>query len=202
MKFCTLAGSRTWKPYAIEVAYHGYGGNSVGCVDHAVASGLLLFQYVSYWYWLIDQLRQQPDKAAYNDAIGTFQYDLVDLYIKIVDACSAVAYHNVLPHITGSGNIRARATLQAEPILHLAILCDELQRWDRYAAGDELTSDYEKTAMTSLEGGDIELICAGTDEKTAIFRVTDNEVVGKLNETLNNRLEGYENIVKIEALHR
>lgn len=44
--------------FAYNTAKDGYGKNGLGAVDHAVASGLILLQYTSYWYWLMTNLEK------------------------------------------------------------------------------------------------------------------------------------------------
>lgn len=43
-----LGANDTLRAYAAHVAREGYKDGKGHCVDHAVGSGLLLFQYVSY----------------------------------------------------------------------------------------------------------------------------------------------------------
>lgn len=61
------------RQYTMEVAANGYGGKA-HCVDHAVASGLLLFQYSSFWYWLMEHVRDETDDELYNEVICQFLY--------------------------------------------------------------------------------------------------------------------------------
>jgi hypothetical protein len=201
----TLGDEESLRTYAMDVAKKGYdpSGNSK-CVDHAVASGLLLFQYTTYWYWLMNEL-SKSDQAAYNDAKGRFDYSKDNMRtLGLVEACRAVAYHNVQPSVSNASRILDRVTLNTEPILFLAIVCDELQIWDRYPAGDAHLRMFEKFAEEALEGGEIELACSGTDTTIAIFRIQhsqeqDQKIVAGLNGTLRNRLSGYEDIVSIEG---
>ena len=105
----TLGSDVDLRTYAMTVAAHGYVPNgTAGCVDHAVASGLLLFQYVSYSYWLMNELR--TDIAAYDEATAGFNYDLSYLP-NLLDACRAVAYHNVQPSVSGAQAILQHITL-------------------------------------------------------------------------------------------
>ena len=80
----------TLRAYASHVATKGYVPQAKeGSVDHAVASGLLLFQYVLYWYWLMNELR--ADAVAYADVSGGFNYTIEQLHDRTVAACRAVA---------------------------------------------------------------------------------------------------------------
>ncbi len=187
------------RAYAKAVATDGYVNGKGQCVDHAVASGLLLFQYTSYWYWLMNQLRS--DKAAFDEVSGGFDYQLDLVSTWVVDACRAAAYHNVQATVRGGSAILKHVTLEKEPVLYLAILCDELQSWDRYPAGDKLLREFEKYSAKSLEGGDIELTCSGTDTRKATFRIKHDQqtlIVNDMNEILNNRLPEFAKVVSIE----
>ena len=194
----TLGPDADLRTYAMAVAAHGYVPNGTGgCVDHAVASGLLLFQYTSYWYWLLNELR--PDTAAYEEATAGFSYDLSELH-KALEACRAVAYHNVQPSVSGAQAILQGITLAEHPVLYLSIVCDELQSWDRYPAGDAVLRQFQQTAASSLEGEDIELTCAGTGIRTARFRVGHSkqaDIVNSLRETLKRKLPDYERVVVV-----
>jgi len=192
-----LDASDTLRTYAMHVANEGYKNDKGQCVDHAVGSGLLLFQYVSYWYWLMNELR--PNTTAYEDISGGFNYTVEQLRSCTVPACRAVAYHNFQPSVPGAVDVLTQITLENHPLLYLAIVCDELQRWDRYPAGDAVLQEYERTAVEWPEGDEIELSCTGTDKKVARFCISHLQqevVVDDLRTTLA-KLTGVERIVSI-----
>jgi hypothetical protein len=58
------------RDYACEVATEGYGGKNV-CADHAVTSGLFLFQYSSFWPWLIKYVHDNNTCDVYKEIAGT-----------------------------------------------------------------------------------------------------------------------------------
>lgn len=190
--------------YAGMVARKGYVTKkpTPGSVDHAVASGLLLFQYTSYWYWLMNKL---PNEQLQKKITGGHPYCIVKLKDEVLPACRAVAYHNVQSGVEGAGKILNRITLREHPILFLAILCDELQNWDRYPAGDDLFNDLKVCADGYIEGGEILLrkqkmgkaSFKGKRPDKASFKVnrTDNaHIVKKVKEGLS-RLENWKSIV-------
>jgi hypothetical protein len=189
-------GKEDLRNYALEVAKKGYVNGGDGCVDHAVASGLLLFQYTSYWYWLMLELKSDPE--AFEAVTGGHNYDVKNMHL-FVNACRAVAYHNVQPSVSGGDKILKRVTLSKEPILFLAILCDELQNWDRYPAGEKHLRGFLDYA--SLEGGDIELTCSGIETRKANVRIKHRKqsaIVDKMKTTLSDRLPDYNKIVLIK----
>jgi hypothetical protein len=190
------------REYAMTIAQEGYQKGGNGCVDHAVASGLLLFQYSSYWYWLMNALG--PETVEFRHATEGFDYNL-DVIRSIADACRSVAYHNVQLSVNGGAKILQSVTLKSQPILYLAILCDELQVWDRYPAGDALLRKFQQAAAASLEGGDIELKCNGTDKRIAHFSIQhalQKGFVKDLQTTLGVRLADYKQVAVIEELIR
>jgi hypothetical protein len=192
-----MGNGLTLENYATQVATHGYAPGTPAVVDHAVASGLLLFQYVSYWFWLMKEL----DKPAYDDAAADYNYTLENVRTNVVWACQAAAYHNVQPKVPGAQTLLDCITLEAEPVLFLAIVCDELQRWDRYPAGDAVHREFETVAGGTVEASDVELICVGADDRRALLRIDHKEkvdIVADLKRTLGARARGFEKIVQIE----
>jgi hypothetical protein len=186
------------RQYALHVASHGYVAGQQGYVDHAVASGLLLFQYVSYWYWLLAELR--ADAGVFAKVSGGHDYELSKVQNWVVEACTAVAYHNVLRSVPGADKILNRVTLKDHPILYLAIVCDELQVWDRYPAGHAALEKFAETAKGAIEGSDLELMCEGTGPTTACVRVwhpQSADIVGKRRKTLLDKIPDYEKIVTV-----
>ena len=108
-------------------------------------------------------------------------------------------YHNFQPSVPGASEVLKKITLDDYPILYLAIACDELQRWDRYPAGDAVLRNYEETAAAWPEGDDIELSCTGTDRKIARFCIAharQTATVDDLKRTLA-KLPGVERIVTV-----
>lgn len=187
------------RSYASRVAEHGYTPDGTsGCVDHAVASGLLLFQYTSYCFWLMNELRSDSD--AFDEATAGYDYDASILTKLTVDACRATAYHNVQPSVEGAQQILGHISLEKLPLLCLSIVCDELQCWDRYPAGDAILRQFRETAAASLEGADIELSCSGTSNRTALFRIghpRQSDIASSLKRSLESKLRDHERIVQI-----
>jgi len=195
----TIGSGADLRAYAYSVAKSGYTGSGEGCVDHAVASGLLLFQYTSYWYWLAKEL--SGDASAYKDFTGSNNYDARQMKRQILSACRATAYHNVQANVPGASEILKCITLESQPILYLAMVCDELQTWDRYPAGDDLLVNFAVVAAGSLEGEDLELSCSGTDERVALLRIGHPEkssLVDRFKRALGARLTGFDAIVRIQ----
>ncbi|MFH1924738.1 MAG: hypothetical protein ABIP48_33215, partial [Planctomycetota bacterium] len=118
--------------YAYHVATTGYDGLSHGTLDHGVGSGLFLLMYSSYWYWMAVAMNRD----------GPFQgYDLDEYFKKdIVPACFAAASHNLIKRHAPTDKPAA----VHDPILYLGILCDELQKWDRFPAGEDHLRDLDK----------------------------------------------------------
>jgi hypothetical protein len=93
-----------------------------------------------------------------------------------------------------------RITLKDHPILYLAIVCDELQVWDRYPAGHAALQKYKETAKGAIEGSDLELTCEGTGPTKACVRVwhpQHKSIVNRRRDTLRDKLSDYEQIVTV-----
>lgn len=169
------------RQYTAEVARSGYGGTNP-CLDHAVGSAIILLRYCTYWYWL--QTRVPPDLASVantNLAKGiSYTYSLAGLLETVVPGCRAVAHHNLQPTVAGVASVIPTAvTLQTAPVAYLAVLCDELQKWDRFPSGKALRDVYPREVPGSFEAFDLALCAAGDhpssqgglNEARAVFTV-------------------------------
>jgi hypothetical protein len=134
-------GGRELEQFAYSVASGGYDGQSEGTVDHAIASGLFLFRYSTMWYWLAKEFRFEGEFSHYRDG-GYPERD-------VVEACFASAGHNLIGvHAAPCNPLR----FEENPILYLSVLCDELQKWDRFPAGESHLGDlksYERYCTDS-----------------------------------------------------
>lgn len=171
--------------YAYDVASTGYDGTSNGVVDHAIASGLLLIQYCSLWYWFAKLVR-------YAEGFGDYRNSR-DLTAQIVPACYAAACHNIIGrHREDIGFEKPK--LENDPVLYLGVLCDELQRWDRFPSGEKhlrkledyssICADSESIALKGVKNG---LIVLCYPEKIAQLIV----------KSLDERLVAWNSIVEI-----
>lgn len=184
--FDVLDRTSSLRHYAFEVATKGYGGQG-RCVDHAVGSGLFLFQYASFWYWLMYHVKRTAPPDVYRQAAGGYDYKARNLRTDIIAACRAVAFHNIQPATDAGKLIIPRLTLKDDPITFLAILCDELQRWDRYPAGWMYLDQYRVFSDSALESRDIEILCNGTRENPeALFVIHKKPGVSDQKEFLDD----------------
>ena len=170
--------------YAYRVASSGYDGFSEGTVDHAVASGLFLFRYSTFWFWLAKRSRFQGPFATFDEG----SYAKAD----VVCACFAAASHNII-------GVHAQECepldFQTNPIMYLGILCDELQKWDRFPAGERHIVDlglFEKYC-TDSERIAVEGSWDGPD---VVFRFEEQELATGIKKALE-RLDAPEIFIKI-----
>jgi hypothetical protein len=193
------------REYTREVATNGYGGKGP-CVDHAVASGLFLFQYSSFWYWLMKYVHDNTSEAIYRELIQGFNYNPIFVGNALPVACRAVAFHNIQPRVGAASNIIPQLCLDKEPLTFLAILGDELQRWDRYPAGSTYLDHYRVFAETALESDDVEISCNGyrNNYLRVLFRIrppkaegNNMDILTALRETLESRLPEYHKVLQI-----
>ena len=202
------ADSLGLRNYAIEVATDGYGGKGA-CVDHAVASGLFLFQYSSFWYWLMEYVRECESESVYNELTSGLRYPRSLVTHDLVSACRAVAFHNIQPSVKAAKSVIPKLTLAKEPIPFLAVLADELQCWDRSAAGWADLEDPRALARTGLESTDVSISVSCWTERayaTGVFTVDfssdgrENEIAMEgLRDKLRDRLPEYSQVIRIGA---
>jgi len=206
--FDVLDSTSSIRNYAFEVAREGYGGDG-HCVDHAVASGLFLFQYTSFWYWIVNTVKADASIEIYNEITSGLNYEPENLVTDFVAACKAVAFHNIQPKTRASKLIIPTLTLDNEPITFLGVLCDELQRWDRSPAGWARLDEYRLSSKSALEAGDLQIMVQGTRESPIAFFVVRernnnqdrNNELSKLakafRDDLQKRLPEYSNVLLV-----
>ncbi|MBP1990560.1 hypothetical protein [Paenibacillus eucommiae] len=136
--------------FAYQMASSGYDGHPV--VDHGVASGLILLKYTSIWYWL-SKHASETHPQLHEELNARFHYFPHVLEKHVIPACKAVAYHN-MPGV--------KFQLEQEPLLYLAVLCDEMQIWDRFLSGSEHIDNWRTIKPCMAEDIEAELIYGET----------------------------------------
>jgi hypothetical protein len=186
--------------YAYAVAKTGYDDHSEGQVDHAIASSLFMLQWSSYWYWLAKKTKYKKqhwyNKYFCRIGIGPrhFTYNLTNLTRDIIPALYSVACHNIV-----AKNSQGKALLPIKitdgPILYLSILCDELQKWDRFPAGSKYIHNLSDFSNESLVSEDI---TATVNSNGVVFKIRKPaEVVNKIIDALNDKLVDWSSFVSI-----
>lgn len=186
---------RTWGPkeqklssydledYAYRVASSGYDGFSEGTVDHAVASGLFLFRYSTFWYWL-------ASANSFEDSFQPFQDDYS--MREVTSACFATAAHNVIGfHAKDVGLI----DFEANPLIYLGILCDELQKWDRFPAGERHLVDLQSFEKYCTDSERITLAEGWDKTNPILITFGEAELSERIEDTLNKRLASLETFI-------
>jgi hypothetical protein len=179
--------SQMLEDYAFRVAASGYDGYSEGTVDHAVASGLFLLRYSTFWSFL-------ANKEGYEDVFATFQasgYPSRD----IVAACFATAAHNMILRHAKSYPL---PKLDDNPLLYLGILCDELQKWDRFPAGERHLIELEAFENYCTDSERVQ-VAGDWDGDRVIFYFEPASLSDKVRGALRDRLEGWEDLIAVEA---
>ncbi len=186
--------------YAYSVAETGYDGHSRGEIDHAIASALFMLQWSSYWYWLANEtLNVSPDwYRRYFCRYGQggprlFDYLPENLTRDIVPILYSVACHNIIA-TRPEGRRLLPLRLANDPIAYLSILCDELQKWDRFPAGRIYIQDLEGFAESSLASSDIRLT-GGQVPRIQIRAHLDTR--RRVCDALNERLADWQYIVRV-----
>lgn len=137
--------------FAYQMSSTGYDGHPV--VDHGIAGSLILLKYTSIWYWLSKHAAEKYP-LLHKELNSRFHYHQRIFEKYVIPACNAVAYHN-MPGIS--------LDLKRAPLLYLAVLCDELQIWDRFLSGSELIDNWKTIKQCMAEDLDAELIVSETN---------------------------------------
>lgn len=184
--------------FAKLIAENGYKGSRIPKVDHAVAGGLMLMQYTSVWYWIYKKL-EVDHQDIFKKLTENYKFSYPeDSFTKhIIPACRAVGYHNI--HMLN--DIESEAfppiKLDEEPLLYLAILCDELQIWDRWPAGKENNLMWHKDFQILAEDIIADLDVSERTNLVISLKLIDIKKCNKIIRTLNSRLVGWENFIEI-----
>ncbi len=182
---------------AMRIASEGYHfsekKDSETKVDHAVASGLMLFQYTSAWYWLYHMIRQINNNM-YESVTQTAKYEVQFFEKHIIPACKAVIYHN----LQKVGDYILKLELDKDPLLYLAILCDELQVWDRFYVGTNRIITWRQKVQVTAEDMMIDVDLNGNDMVIVLefFNVAKEQRVS-IREKIDSRLTGWESIIQL-----
>jgi len=170
--------------FSTKMATEGYDGKTP-VVDHGIASSLMLLKYSSMWYWLYKEAEKYEELFA--ELTVNFKYPIEVLKKHVIPACSAVAYHN-MPNVSFE--------LSQHPLLYLAVLCDELQVWDRFLSGQEHIDNWKDVEHCMSEQITAEIICDPVGENQIHFLTTKNQKE-KITKTMNSRLVGWQRFVQL-----
>jgi hypothetical protein len=175
--------SNDLEDYAYRVASSGYDGFSEGTVDHAVASGLFLFRYSSLWYWLASENGWEEPFGGFRD-----NYPSRD----VACACFAAAAHNII-------GVHAKEfdplDFETNPLIYLGVLCDELQKWDRFPAGERHIVDLSSFEKYCTDSERI-VVEGNWDGNEVTFSFEEEELAAGIKKALE-RLDVTENFIKL-----
>lgn len=175
----------TLRDFAIVMATKGYSGNTV--VDHGVASGLMLLKYSSIWYWICNEARQN-DLSLYEELTKNYKYPLKVFNHHVIPACKATAYHNLT---------NTKFNLTDNPILFLAVLCDELQVWDRFLSGNKYIDNWSTVEHCMSE--DVLFEKEKHSNEQLIHLTVSEYYCEKITNTLEKRVANWNKYVRISS---
>lgn len=182
--------------YALEVAKNGYANSGHPTVDHAVGSALLMLQWCSLWFLFLNSLEHDlgltPSKH--------FGYSADALKHAVVPALYSVACHNLQPDTVYSRSVLP-LKFRNNRLTYLSVLCDEIQQWDRFPAGDEYLNDLKAYSQKALSAEDISLtVQEGRAILTLPKRTLEGEktLADKLEDTLSRKLHDWTSFMTIE----
>jgi hypothetical protein len=172
--------------YAFLVASNGYDGHSEGTVDHAVASGLFLLRYSTFWYFLAKDSGFEGEFSRYQD--GGYPKE------DVVQACFATAAHNL---IQAYGEKYGRLSFDSNPLMYLGVLCDELQKWDRFPSGERHLVDLQSFENYCTDSERVAL--KGEDNGGPIYlEICPSKLAESVAHSLTKRLDGPEKYVSVK----
>ncbi|MFL0198113.1 hypothetical protein ACJDU8_21475 [Clostridium sp. WILCCON 0269] len=176
--------------FAEDIAIKGYDGKGDNPqIDHAIASGLMLLKYTSVWYWLYKKAKEEyPD--LHEELNSNYRYPKEVFINHVIPACRAVIYHNI---------VKLQCDYNKEPLLYLAILCDELQFWDRFWSGPEYIDNWKNVNHCMAEQVYANVISNEFYEEQ-LHILMPKEQYNKLSSTLKERLNDYGRFVKLTEL--
>ncbi|MBN2981853.1 hypothetical protein [Cohnella algarum] len=172
--------------FAYQMAKTGYSGQPV--VDHGVASSLILLKYTSVWYWLSKKAAETYPQL-HEELNILFHYYPHVLEKHVIPACRAVSYHN-MPGV--------KFNLNQEPLLYLAVLCDELQIWDRFLSGSEYINNWKTVEHCMAENILAEIIYGETEAPLLHLMVSPNQYK-KMHDSLEKRVEQWNRFVQLSV---
>lgn len=158
-RFYSEADINKFQSYIAEVARVGYSRDSEPVVDHAFASGAFLFQYSTFWYYLINEsdnhFNHEPWYKDFKERIwGPYNYPLENLKTSILPGIFACCAHN-LNYFNQYGAELLPIKLEKSPLLYLTILCDEIQNWDRIPSGNKAIGELENIKKRNFSSEEI-----------------------------------------------
>lgn len=145
---------------------------------------MFLFRYSTLWFWLAKKCGFKKPFDKFRE--GYFKLD-------VICACFATTAHNLIGIYAKDIN---PISFSSNPLIYLGILCDELQKWDRFPAGErnivELQS-FEKYCTDSER-----IIVTGTwDGERVLLRFEEEELARSIKKALG-RLDSTESFIKID----
>ncbi|MDQ0114192.1 hypothetical protein J2T15_003647 [Paenibacillus harenae] len=171
--------------FAYNMAKSGYDG-STPVVDHGIASGLMLLKYTSIWYWL-SQHSETRYPQLNSELNANFHY-YPNIFIKhVLPACKAAAYHN-FPNV--------KYSLEQDPLLYLAVLCDELQIWDRFLSGQGHIDNWKNVDHCVAEKLNAEMIMDEMNQPK-LHILTSETHFEKLVVSLDKRVNNWNRYIQI-----
>jgi len=173
--------------FAYQMSSTGYDGHPV--VDHGIAGSLILLKYTSIWYWLSKHAAEKYP-LLHEELNARFHYHSHTLEKHVISACRAVAYHNMS---------EIMFNLEEEPLLYLAVLCDELQIWDRFHSGPELIDNWKTIKHCMAENIEAELIISEI-KVPMLHLMAFQPHYGKLRDNLEKRVAEWDRYVRVTEI--
>ncbi|TAK60923.1 MAG: hypothetical protein EPO24_06315 [Bacteroidetes bacterium] len=131
-----------------------------------------------------------------------FNYNPENIVNDILPACRSAAHHNIQPIVENTDLLIKSITLENDPLTFLSVLCDEIQKWDRFNAQEGKWSDPWEFAAETLEAADLEIKVLDDHRNQQVAKVrihNRNFKSSKLRSDLDKRLPGWTDVLSISS---
>ena len=186
-----------------HIMIQGMPGLGIRLLDHGVCSGLILLNYITFYYRIYCGLPEsEPKDRIKAEIIRSFKEETVPYmvsydprwwWIGLVWATAATALHNLHQYSSpwpGCERTMRKLKLNDDPLTYLGILVDIIEEWDRYTV-------IKKSIFTGtmpIQGTDVKI---SIEDDLIKLNYEDKARSKSVKEALNNALNGWQQIVKI-----
>jgi hypothetical protein len=174
--------------------------------DHGICGGLLLLKGSTYWFrfkFALDEAHPETGSTEAELKDRVLQIFRAKLHAehwwkKVVWATAAVAIHNVQQlRYRDEWGLKPKLKLTEDPLAYLGILVDILQEWDRHS-----TRRIQKIGIgpRRINSGDVSIGPTDSGRIAIRYGCRDNDWQkrwDKMNEDLDDALEGWRDLVEI-----
>lgn len=195
------------------ILWDGYPAEGFRILDHGVCSGLILLQFSTFYFSILEQAKTNPtgpwskkwveDEQARAKVKPRFWWD------SVVWGTGAAAIHNIVQvalkyqkDVSGAEAPTHRypkmekLTLDEDPIAYLGLLVDLLQEWDRYSVrrGTYVLSRGRPSTKLPLQSCEVKM---GEEGGRVVLDVGSEDAAERITKELTLCLTNWDELVEI-----